>query len=35
MHKGFDSRLDQAWWVLRIGLGLGLSLQAWTNISTY
>jgi hypothetical protein len=22
-HKGFDSRLDQAWWVLRIGLGVG------------
>jgi hypothetical protein len=23
MHKGFDSRLDQAWWALRIGLGAG------------
>ena len=23
MHKGFDSRLDQAWWTLRIGLGAG------------
>lgn len=23
MHKGFDSRLDQAWWILRIGLGVG------------
>ena len=23
MHKGFDSRLDQGWWVLRIGLGVG------------
>jgi len=23
MHKGFDPRLDQAWWALRIGLGLG------------
>ncbi len=23
MHKGFDSRLDQAWWVLKIGLGVG------------
>ena len=23
MHKGFDSRLDQAWWILRIGLGIG------------
>ena len=22
MHKGFDSRLNQAWWVLRIGLGV-------------
>ena len=22
MHKGFDSRLDQAWWALRIGLGV-------------
>jgi len=23
MHKGFDSRLVQAWWALRIGLGVG------------
>jgi hypothetical protein len=23
MHKGFDSRLNQAWWALRIGLGVG------------
>jgi uncharacterized membrane protein YphA (DoxX/SURF4 family) len=23
MSKGFDSRLDQAWWALRIGLGVG------------
>jgi len=23
MSKEFDSRLDQGWWVLRIGLGLG------------
>lgn len=23
MNKSFDSRLDQGWWVLRIGLGLG------------
>jgi hypothetical protein len=23
MNKGFDSRLDQGWWVLRIGLGIG------------
>jgi hypothetical protein len=23
MYKGFDSRLDWGWWVLRIGLGVG------------
>jgi len=23
MHNGFDSRLDHAWWALRIGLGVG------------
>jgi uncharacterized membrane protein YphA (DoxX/SURF4 family) len=23
MNKGFDARLDQGWWILRIGLGLG------------
>jgi uncharacterized membrane protein YphA (DoxX/SURF4 family) len=23
MRKGFDSRMDQAWWALRIGLGVG------------
>ena len=23
MHKEFDPRLEQAWWVLRIGLGVG------------
>ena len=23
MHKEFDARLEQAWWVLRIGLGVG------------
>jgi uncharacterized membrane protein YphA (DoxX/SURF4 family) len=23
MNKGFDSRLDQVWWILRIGLGVG------------
>ena len=23
MHKQFDSRLDQSWWLLRIGLGVG------------
>ena len=23
MHKEFDTRLEQAWWVLRLGLGVG------------
>jgi hypothetical protein len=23
MYKAFDSRLDRAWWILRIGLGVG------------
>ncbi len=23
MHKEFDGRLEQAWWALRIGLGVG------------
>ena len=23
MHKEFDPRLEQAWWVLRLGLGVG------------
>jgi hypothetical protein len=23
MYKGFDSRLDRGWWILRIGLGVG------------
>src|SRR5437879_8961787 len=33
----FDSRLDQAWWVLRIGLGLGpflAGLDKFFNILT-
>jgi uncharacterized membrane protein YphA (DoxX/SURF4 family) len=37
MHKGFDSRLDQAWWVLRIGLGLGpflAGLDKYFNLLT-
>ena len=31
MNKGFDSRLDQAWWVLRIGLGVGPFLAGLDN----
>ncbi len=37
MHKGFDSRLEQAWWVLRIGLGLGpflAGLDKYFNLLT-
>jgi uncharacterized membrane protein YphA (DoxX/SURF4 family) len=37
MHKGFDSRLDQAWWVLRIGLGVGpflAGLDKYFNLLT-
>lgn len=37
MHKEFDSRLDQAWWVLRIGLGLGpllAGLDKYFNLLT-
>jgi len=37
MHKGLDSRLDQAWWVLRIGLGLGpflAGLDKYFNLLT-
>jgi uncharacterized membrane protein YphA (DoxX/SURF4 family) len=36
-QSGFDSRLDQAWWVLRIGLGLGpflAGLDKFFNILT-
>lgn len=37
MHKEFDSRLDQAWWVLRIGLGVGpflAGLDKYFNLLT-
>ncbi len=37
MHKGFDSRLDQAWWALRIGLGFGpflAGLDKYFNLLT-
>jgi uncharacterized membrane protein YphA (DoxX/SURF4 family) len=37
MHKGFDSRLDQAWWILRIGLGVGpflAGLDKYFNLLT-
>src|SRR5438132_3626070 len=37
MHKGFDSRLDQGWWVLRIVLGLGpflAGLDKYFNLLT-
>jgi uncharacterized membrane protein YphA (DoxX/SURF4 family) len=37
MHKGFDSRLDWAWWVLRIGLGIGpflAGLDKYFNLLT-
>ena len=37
MHKGFDSRLDQAWWALRIGLGVGpflAGLDKYLNLLT-
>ena len=37
MHKGFDSRLDQAWWVLRVGLGVGpflAGLDKYFNLLT-
>src|SRR5450759_5537554 len=37
MNKGFDSRLDQAWWVLRIGLGVGpflAGLDKYFNLLT-
>ena len=37
MHKGIDSRLDQAWWVLRIGLGVGpflAGLDKYFNLLT-
>jgi hypothetical protein len=37
MHKGFHSRLDQAWWALRIGLGVGpflAGLDKYFNLLT-
>jgi uncharacterized membrane protein len=37
MHKGFDSRLDRAWWALRIGLGVGpflAGLDKYFNLLT-
>jgi uncharacterized membrane protein YphA (DoxX/SURF4 family) len=37
MHKGFDSRLNQGWWVLRIGLGVGpflAGLDKYFNLLT-
>jgi len=38
MHKAFDSRLDQSWWILRIGLGVGpflAGLDKYFNLLTY
>ncbi len=37
MNKGFDSRLDQGWWVLRVGLGVGpflAGLDKYFNLLT-
>jgi uncharacterized membrane protein YphA (DoxX/SURF4 family) len=37
MYKGFDSRLDQGWWILRIGLGVGpflAGLDKYFNVLT-
>jgi hypothetical protein len=37
MHKEFDSRLDQAWWTLRVGLGVGpflAGLDKYFNLLT-
>ena len=37
MHKGFDSRLEQAWWALRIGLGVApflAGLDKYFNLLT-
>jgi uncharacterized membrane protein YphA (DoxX/SURF4 family) len=37
MYKGFDSRLDQGWWILRIGLGVGpflAGLDKYFNLLT-
>ena len=38
MNKGFDSRLDQGWWILRIGLGVGpflAGLDKYFNLLTH
>ena len=37
MYKAFDSRMDQAWWALRIGLGVGpflAGLDKYSNLLT-
>jgi uncharacterized membrane protein len=37
MHKSFDSRLDRAWWALRMGLGVGpllAGLDKYFNLLT-
>ena len=37
MRKEFDSRMDQAWWALRIGLGVGpflVGLDKYFNLLT-
>jgi hypothetical protein len=37
MNKRFDSRLDQAWWALRVGLGVGpflAGLDKYFNLLT-
>ena len=38
MNKGFDSRLEQGWWALRIGLGVGpflAGLDKYFNLLTH
>jgi len=38
MNKGFDSRLDQGWWILRIGFGVGpflAGLDKYFNLLTH
>src|SRR5262249_30486404 len=37
MDKGFDSRLERSWWILRIGLGIGpflAGLDKYFNLLT-
>ena len=37
MRNGFDSRLNQGWWVLRVGLGVGpflAGLDKYFNLLT-